>query len=427
MKLFGASDVLSLVSWNVTCRCNLRCSHCYLQAGEDHHEELSWTEGLQVVEQIAEMSPGAMLVLSGGEPLLRPDMIALAEHASLQGLAVVVGTNGTLLDASLARELKECGVQAVGISLDSPEPSYHDALRGVPGAWQRAMRGIEACRQSGLEFQVHTTLTQGNYGLLTSMMELAREVGAAAFHLFFLVCTGRGQEMSDVSPQQYEAALSTLAECQKDYQPMMVRARCAPHFQRVVRQRAAQPDGRGYLGGCLAGSHYCRITCQGEITPCPYIPLSAGSLRRQRLAAIWQTAPLLRDLRTRRAGGKCGTCEFGEWCQGCRARAYATGGSLWEEDPWCVHQPPAGPAPPAPSRIVRPVWTLEARRRMEQAPPFVRPMVSSLVEQRARKEGIAVITLELLENLRGHYRGHGASHTNRGRPAARAGDPSPTE
>lgn len=412
MKLSGASDVLSLVSWNVTCRCNLRCPHCYLQAGEkaNHHEELSWPEGLRVIEQIAELSPGAMLVLSGGEPLLRPDILSLAEYASLLGLAVVLGSNGTLLDASLAQELKRCGVQAVGISLDSPEPSYHDAFRGVPGAWEGAMRGIEACWQRGLDFQVHTTLTQGNYQLLPGMMELAREVGAAAFHLFFLVCTGRGQEMSDVSPQQYEEALSILAKCQRDYQPMMVRARCAPHFQRVVRQRAAQPDGRVYLAGCLAGSHYCRITYQGEVTPCPYIPLSAGSLRRQPLEAIWQNAPLLRDFRTRRAGGKCGTCEFGEWCQGCRARAYASRGSLWEEDPWCVHQPPQGASTHRPPEIVKSHWTPAARALMGKAPLFIRPMACSLVEQYARREGTTLITVELVEQVTERFRGQRNSH-----------------
>lgn len=411
MKLFGTSDVLSLVSWNVTCRCNLRCSHCYLQAGEDHHEEFSWIEGLRVIEQIAELSPGAMLVLSGGEPLLRPDILSLAEYASLLGLAVVLGSNGTLLDASLAQELKRCGVQAVGISLDSPEPSYHDAFRGVPGAWDGAMRGIEACRQSGLEYQVHTTLTQGNYDHLEGMMKFALDLGAAAFHLFFLVCTGRGQEMSDVSPQQYEEALSMLAECQRDYQPLMVRARCAPHFQRVVRQRAAQPDGRGYLAGCLAGSHYCRITCQGEVTPCPYIALSAGILRRQPLAAIWQNAPLLRDLRTRRAGGKCGRCDFGEWCQGCRARAFAARGSLWEEDPWCVYQPPQeGASTHRPPTVVKPHWTPEARALMDKAPPFIRPMACSLVEQYARIEGTTLITVELVERVKGRSRGQRGSH-----------------
>lgn len=419
MQPTGISHTLSLVSWNVTCRCNLRCAHCYNQAGENHnHQELSGDEGLQLIGQIAELSPGAMLILSGGEPLLRPDIIPLAEYASLLGLVVVLGTNGTLLDVSLARELKERGVRAVGISLDSPEPSYHDSFRGVSGAWQAAMRAIEACRRCNLEFQVHTTLTQGNYHDLPKMIELAPELGARAFNLFFLVCTGRGQKMTDIVPQQYEEALSLLAERRGCYQSMMVRARCAPHFLRVVRQQGAKDDGQAYLAGCLAATHYCRITCQGEVTPCPYLPLVAGGLRirsgsglRQlALREIWQSAALLRELRALHVGGKCRACDFRDLCQGCRARAYATRGSLREEDPWCVYQPAVADPPLSAGEAATPAWTIEARRRMEGVPPFVRPMVSSLVERYAQREGVAFITVDVLEEVKRRFRSQGASN-----------------
>lgn len=392
---------LSLVSWNVTCRCNLRCGHCYASASESPpHQELTPQEGLTLIRELAELAPGAMLVLSGGEPLLRPDILDLAGEASRRGLMVVLGTNGLYLDQEMARALRERGVRAVGISLDSPEPAYHDAFRGLPGAWEAALRAMEACRREGLDYQVQTTATGGNYHQLDRMMALARELGAKAFHLFFLVCTGRGQDMSDITPQQYEEALALLAQRQGDYQPMMVRARCAPHFLRVARQKGVGDGGQGYQAGCLAATHYCRITCQGEVTPCPYLPLSAGELRRQSLEAIWHSAPLLRAMRSAEVGGKCRVCDFADLCQGCRARAYATSGSLWQEDPWCVYQPSQEVATGRPPEAAKPRWTPEARARMDKAPPFVRPMVSAFVEQYAKKKGLEVITLDLLEEVR---------------------------
>lgn len=399
------SPALSLVSWNVTCRCNLRCGHCYLSAGEDSsHQDLTLHEGLALIRQLAELAPGAMLVLSGGEPLLRPDLLSLAEYASLRGLVVVLGSNGMHLDLAMARELKERGVQAIGVSLDSPEPFYHDSFRGVAGAWKGALRGIEACRRSGLEFQLHTTLTRGNYHLLPELMGLARDLGAKAFNLFFLVCTGRGQEMTDISPHQYEEALSLVAESQGSYQPVMIRARCAPHFLRVARQKGVRAEGLDYMAGCLAASHYCRITCQGEVTPCPYLPLSAGTLRSQSLAEVWHSSPLLQAMRSPRVAGKCGWCDFGTWCQGCRARAYTTGEDLYGEDPWCTYQPPQGSLSDGRTGDLRPRWTPEARERMDKAPAFIRPTIRSMVERYASERGIDIIAVEVLDEVKGLIR-----------------------
>ena len=384
---------LSLVSWNITCRCNLHCAHCYLDAPQaPHPQELTTQEGLALLGQIAATGPGAMVVFSGGEPLLRPDLLTLARHGAGQGLRVVIGTNGLALNASVAHSLKKAGVAGVGISLDSPEPSYHDAFRGMAGAWRGAVRAIAACRQAGLDFQVQMTVTPGNHHQVPQMVQLAEELGARAFNLFFLVCTGRGQQLTDISPRDYEATLAYLADCSS---PIMVRARCAPHFFRVARARGKDNGGQA-SAGCLAATSYCRITCQGELTPCPYLPLSVGNVREKSFLHLWNHSPLFQAFREASIGGKCGHCQYLGPCRGCRARAYAITGDLWGEDPQCSYQPSPGEAPAR-----SPAWSPEASQRLAKAPAFLRPLVQARVEDYARSHGLALITPSLLEELRG--------------------------
>lgn len=388
----------SLISWNLTQRCNLVCGHCYLDASRDAAEgELSENECLRVVDEIAELCPGAMLVLSGGEPLLRPDFFSIARHAARRGLMVVVGSNGTMITGELARQMASCGVLGVGISLDSLDPALHDSLRGMPGAWKKAVAGIEAAKNAGLQAQIQMTVMRSNRHEMASMVEFADSIGARAFNVFFLVCTGRGQKASDLISTEYEQVLLDLVGLQGRYPGLIVRARCAPHFARLAPARDAGP-------GCMAATSYCRITPQGEVTPCPYLPVVAGDLRKQSFAQIWEASPDFSKLRQGQGKGKCGACDFASTCGGCRARAFATSADYMAEDPYCLYQPQGKPGEKsAPASVT---WTAEARQRMEKAPVFVRSMAMRMVERYAQEHGYSEVTPELLDKIRQNVPAH---------------------
>ncbi len=393
-----------LISWNVTERCNLRCAHCYLDASyrKKGRDELTTAAGFLLIDEIAETIPRAILILSGGEPLLRKDIYELAKHATQRDLMVVVGTNGILLDKTVAGALVNSGVRGIGISLDSLDPKRHDAFRGVVGAWEKTVLGIETCRDVSLEFQIQTTVTRSNYDEIPEMMEYAHAMGAKAFNLFFLVCTGRGQGLSDITPEQYEKMLTHLAKAQGTYGNMMVRARCAPHFMRVLHEEHGDSlHIRGYFSRCLAGKQYCRITPQGDVTPCPYLPIGVGNVREYGFDALWNSKTF-KELRTPKLEGKCGVCKFGELCGGCRARAYATRGNYLAADPWCSYRPLAGEEKmtlktPSESEVI---WSDEARKRIEKAPLFVRKHVMREIERRAREKGYEEITVTFLDEVK---------------------------
>ncbi len=346
-----------LISWNMTFKCNLHCPHCYIDANDRaSRDELSTEEGKMLIDQIAEVSK-PILILSGGEPLMREDVFELAQYASNKGLIVAMGTNGTLITDSVAAELKASGVRAVAISIDSSVPERHDAFRGLKGAWRRALDGIAACRAHGISIQVNTTVTQQNYNEIEDIMALAEKEGATAFHLFFLVPTGRGVEMKDITPEMYERMLEEVLDMVAGAKYKLdVRPVCAPQFMRIASQKGM--DVRRWTRGCIAGLYYCRIYPTGEVTPCPYLPLNLGNIRDPDTSFkdIWFKSPVLNALRDfDRLGGKCGVCEYRDICGGCRARAYGLSGFVdfcgglhapeelrgdyLAEEPWCPYIP----------------------------------------------------------------------------------------
>ncbi|HUF27940.1 MAG TPA: SPASM domain-containing protein, partial [Gemmatimonadaceae bacterium] len=237
----------------------------------------------------------------------------------------------------------------------------------------------------------------------------AAEQGAVAFNLYFLVATGRGARLADLSPADYETLLGELAEHQRTYRGrMLVRAKCAPHFMRHVHQRDPDSTILGYETRCPCGVQYCRITPDGKLTPCPYIPTAAGDLRSQSFGEIWREAPLFGELRGGTLGGKCGQCEYRKLCGGCRARAFAIEGDLLAADPSCAYQP--DPSAPVLERM-RPVtygtavatamrWSPEASARLERIPSFVRGVITARLESYARERGIEEITPELMLEVR---------------------------
>ncbi len=393
-----------LISWNITKRCNLKCRHCYLDASElEGNAELSREDARTVVDEIAGLNPHAMLILTGGEPLMREDCLELGEYASGKGITVVLGTNGMLLDDKTVGRIVKSGIKGVGISLDSAGPAYHDGFRGLPGAWERTDSGIDALRKHGLDFNIQITVTKDNLSEITPLIEYAIKKGARAINVFFLVCTGRGQDMVDITPRQYEQALALLVEKARFYEDrIMVRARCAPHFLRIAQKMEPEsPLLKGATSGCIAGTGYMRITPEGSVTPCPYIPTQAGNIMEDGLVRIWEEGGVFSALRTRVYNGRCKDCEHNEICGGCRARALAVASDIMGEDSWCEYEPEGkGKAPSKPRVAAEIAWTKEAEERLSRVPGFLRRMVKTGVERYARDKGLDMVTPEIMSRLR---------------------------
>jgi radical SAM protein with 4Fe4S-binding SPASM domain len=385
-----------VVSWNLTYRCNLACEHCYLDAGSTpltsrHAEnarpgprllgmqnfadrsELGTEECFKVIEEIATFAPECLTILTGGEPLLRRDILEIVQRAAERGLWVVVGTNGVRITENVARRLAEAGARGLSLSLDALDPDRHDRFRNVRGAWSNTVEGAEILNRTGLPFIVQTTAGSHNLGALEAIADFAYDrLAAKVWNLYFLVPTGRGQFVSDMTPAQYDEVLASLYRIQRKYKGrMLVNAKCAPHYIKTVLENAgietdAMPTGAtsarasfdaaqgwpsgtglssirvysGGAGGCPAGTHYMGIRPNGDVTPCPYLPVFAGNLRRSPLADLWTSSELFTDIRRRSSlGGRCGACEMNAHCGGCRARAYGMTGDLMAEDPLCTHTP----------------------------------------------------------------------------------------
>lgn len=353
-------DTLRMVAWEITRRCNLACIHCRASSERGPYpDELTTDEGLRLLDEIASFS-SPVIILTGGEPLLREDVYDLAAYGTKKGLRMVLATNGTLVTEAVARRMIEAGIQRVSISLDGADAGSHDAFRGVPGAFAGAMAGIAAMKHVGLEFQINTTITRANRAEIAQILDLAVRIGAAAHHIFLLVPTGRGREMADqsISAEAYEETLQWFVD--EGYRsPIQLKATCAPHYFRVLRQRKKLPAetdrtaaGRGgapgtkghplhaMTRGCLGGSAFCFISNTGQVQPCGYLEVDCGQVRDRGFEAVWKESAVFRDLRDlNRYGGKCGRCEFIRVCGGCRARAYEATGDYLAEEPLCIHEP----------------------------------------------------------------------------------------
>jgi len=382
-----------LIFWEATKGCNLRCIHCRATATElSSPLDLPTTKALNLIEQVSQYAL-PILVLSGGEPLFRHDIFDLARYATERGLRVALATNGTLVSQEVARKIVDAGVRRVSISLDGADAATHDAFRSIPGAFDAALRGFQSLKEFGMSLQINMTIARHNAHQLPAVLELAKRIGADALHTFLLVPVGCGVDIAAeqmVPADEYEKILNWFYDRSQEG-GIELKATCAPHYFRVMRQRraaerrapagesgnravpassgqgwgigpteitmpgstgialhphAAQPGGGHPEGlhaatkGCLAGTGVCFISHQGEVYPCGYLPVLAGDLRQQTFAEIWEKATVFDQLRdTDNLKGKCGCCEFRNICMGCRARAFAATGDYLSEEPFCVYQP----------------------------------------------------------------------------------------
>ena len=457
-----------VVSWNLTYRCNLACEHCYLDAGGTplvdtenfaDRSELNTEECFRVIDEIAAFAPECVTILTGGEPLLRRDILEIVRRAAERELWVVVGTNGVRITENVAQRLAEAGARGLSLSLDALDPDRHDRFRKVRGAWSNTVEGAAILNRTRLPFIVQTTAGSHNLGELDAIADFAHDrLAAKVWNLYFLVPTGRGQFVSDITPAQYDEVLASLYRIQRKYSGrMLVNAKCAPHYIKTVLENSLRPgsgealrpgsgqagveagrspaDGEsegwpgqspirtysGGAGGCPAGTHYMGIRPNGDVTPCPYLPVFAGTLRKSTLSDLWSSSELFEGIRRRSSlGGRCGDCEMNAHCGGCRARAYGMSGDLMAEDPLCTHTPgkfagspllvlrgPVASGKPGPDSIEYGpespqtiAWDDEAARRMKKIPAFVRGMVMRAVEESCRKGGLDRVTVEELERIR---------------------------
>ena len=391
-----------LIFWEVTKGCNLRCIHCRATATElSSPSDLRTAKALGIIDQLAAFA-NPILVLSGGEPLYRSDIFQLARHATNKGLRVALATNGTLVTKDVARMIVDSGIKRVSISLDGADSDTHDAFRGIPGAFEAAVYGLRNLKSLGMSVQINMTIARHNAHQLPQVLELAKSLGADALHTFLLVPVGCGVDIAAeqmVAPEEYEKMLNWFYDRSLEG-GIELKATCAPHYFRVVRQRRAAEHrsaeaaararavatenapqtvgigpadimmpgstgillnppttrsagrpGNGHPGrhpsdmnamtkGCLAGTGVCFISHEGEVFPCGYLPVIAGDLRRESFSNIWEHAEVFEQLRqVDNLKGKCGCCEFRNVCMGCRARAYAATGDFLDQEPFCIYEP----------------------------------------------------------------------------------------
>ena len=324
-----------IVSWNTTNACNMYCDHCYRDAGCKAEEELSTAEAKTLLEQIARAN-FKIMIFSGGEPLMRPDIVELVAYASSLGLRPVFGTNGTLITLDMAQKLKAAGAMGMGISLDSMDKEKHDKFRKFPGAWEGAVQGMRNCRAAGLPFQIHTTVMEWNNHELEALTDFAVAEGAVAHHFFFLVPTGRAKtiEAESLRAEAYEDTLTRIMKKQQQVD-IELKPTCAPQFLRIAAQMGMKTRFRR---GCLAGTAYCIISPRGKVQPCAYLNMELGDVRQTPFDEIWKNSPVLNKLRTMEYSGGCGTCQYKKACGGCRARAaFYHEGDYMAEEPWCLY------------------------------------------------------------------------------------------
>ena len=325
-----------ILSWNTTKKCNLYCEHCYRESGPEveSSNELTTTQGKQLIDEIIKAG-FKILILSGGEPLLRSDIFELAEYASSNGLRPALGSNGTMISKSVAEQIKNSGISVVSVSLDSATADYHDKFRNSKGAWKKAVEGIKNTIKTGIMAQINTTLTENNFNQFEDIVNFAADLGVRAVHPFFLVPSGRGVniEKDSLKMEKYFRMIKLVMKLQKNT-PIELKPTCAPQFVPISKDMGIQSR---FTRGCIAGINYCCILPDGDVHICPYLPVKVDTVKQKPFNEIWEENKIFNELRDyKNYEGKCGECSNINICGGCRARAFHyNDGNFMSEDPWC--------------------------------------------------------------------------------------------
>jgi len=316
------------------------------------HQDFPTGEAYRVLDDVAAYAK-PVVVLSGGEPLLRKDVFDIARYGTDKGLRMCLATNGTLVTGEICEKIKSSGLRIVSMSLDGSTAAVHDNFRNEKGAFDGTVNAAKLFKKNGIEFIINSSFTKRNQEEIPKIYRLAKELGATAWYMFMIVPTGRGEDIMAelISKEDYDKILDWHFDMEKDEHDLLVRPTCAPHYYRVVLQRSKEEGGSGFerrtlkfstggAKGCLAGQLICLIDVDGNVLPCSYFPKPAGNIREQSFRDIWENSELFRDMRDfKKYKGSCGSCEYINVCGGCRARAYSVYGDYLAEEPFCSHVP----------------------------------------------------------------------------------------
>ncbi len=351
-KEVGGASGPRLIAWEVTRTCNLSCIHCRAASlDKPYPNEFTTEECFILLDEVAAFARPIM-ILTGGEPLLRPDIFEIAAYGNDKGLRMVLATNGILIDAESCIRMKESGIQRVSISLDGATAKSHDHFRKVRGAFAGSLRGVDFLKKASIDFQINTTITSDNLHELSDIQKLAVDLGAIAHHIFLLVPTGRGKDFKEqeIASEDYEQTLHWFYDQSRKVE-LQLKATCAPHYYRIMRQRAKEEDQEvtvkthgmdAVTRGCLGGTAFLFISHVGQVQPCGYLEVDCGNVRELPLGRIWRDSEVLNKLRDFGSyKGKCGICEYRKVCGGCRARAFEATGDYMAEEPLCTYVPKA--------------------------------------------------------------------------------------
>ena len=341
--------------WEVTQACDLACVHCRASAQPLRHpEELSTAEGRDLIDQIASLKV-PVFVLTGGDPIKRPDLFELISYARTVGVRVSLTPSATpLLTRDVVVRLKEAGLARLAVSMDGASAATHDAFRGLSGSFARTLDAVRWANEVGLPVQINTTFSRRNIGEIDDIVALMEQLRIALWSVFFLVPTGRGKLNDLLSADEFEGVFEKLYQLSKSA-TFDIKTTEAQHYRRFVLQNQISEKRAGTIRvdtqvstddigraprGLNDAKGFVFISHRGEVFPSGFLPFSAGSVREQSLERIYRESPLFRNLRdTSQLEGKCGACEFKQICGGSRSRAYALSGNPFAEEPCCAYVP----------------------------------------------------------------------------------------
>lgn len=406
-----------IVIWETTRACALACVHCRAEAIPHRSpEELDTAEARRLLGRVRAFGdPPPLVVLTGGDPLRRPDLADLVAHGASLGLSVAVTPSGTAA-ATRARlaALREAGLARLAVSLDGAAPEAHDRFRRVPGSHRWTLRLIEHARALGLPLQVNTTVARETVADLPALARQVETFGTVLWALFFLIPVGRARAAQALDAEAIERVLEWAAAL-APHVPFRVKTTEAPQYHRVVALRGLAPQAPPSAGAERAvtdGNGFLFVDHVGNLCPSGFLPLVAGNVRRDDPVTVYREAPLFRALRDPdRLRGRCGRCEYRDRCGGSRARAWAATGDPLAEDPGCPWQPQAPGPPIAGGSDAEPVTTPVARHpqpvppgpagRRESGPPVTREQVLQALEEVVDPElGLSVVELGLIYDVK---------------------------